>query len=785
MKMPKLVPFTLLALLLAFQGSRANAQTFTYVNGEDNTTAIDLTPPVSTFTIDSGTATQSGAISGGGSLHKAGNGTLIFSGASPFSAALTLDAGTLQIGTGGALQNVLVINVLSGTTLQFSGGTIDSVAGISNYGTVNFTRPSQIIGGIGGPGSVNLGSGQLLIVEAADFEGVVSGVGGSLVLNPSTTAELKAANTYTGGTTLQGGVLFVDNAQALGTGGLTQTGGTLETDNINHSITIESNFVQTDGVLQLNINGAPDTDNYDRVNIMGTAILNGNLVINYTPGAITLNKPETFTVITTTGGITSVNSAGYEPPTLDAGALHISITGAVDGNNFDVTLLASQTAFTSLSGTNFTPNQQSVAAYLDRFDGKVSSGPIISLLQALDDISVNPAALGPYLNQLTTLNFGQFTSNTAFNNTSFATQQLDTYLAGHRGANGTFVSSAGGLDSSGLMVNDPNIDSGLQMVHSRLLAWNPAPHTGLLSDIPNPLLGGIDMNNSKTMLSSETVNSWNAFIAGNVVLAHGSSDPTAGLAHTDATTGAVQVGADYRITPNFLIGGMFGYGHTHATLDSLGSNATVDTYSPAVYASYSSGGWYANALSSYGFANYDQNRNVAIGAFTGTAHSSPGGDQIVGNLDGGYDFHCSHWTVGPTAGMQYVHLNVDGFSEIGLPGADLSVNQNESDSLRSRLGGRVSYAVQDGEMTFTPHLSASWQHEFLDQSRGITSQFDGVGAGSFVVNTPNPSRDSALVDVGLDAEIDKTLTVFADYTVQAGQSNYFGQSVQAGVKIGF
>ncbi len=38
---------------------------------------------------------------------------------------------------------------------------------------------------------------------------------------------------------------------------------------------------------------------------------------------------------------------------------------------------------------------------------------------------------------------------------------------------------------------------------------------------------------------------------------------------------------------------------------------------------------------------------------------------------------------------------------------------------------------------------------------------------------------------GLDAQINETVTVFADYTVQAGQDNYFGQSVQAGVKIGF
>ena len=73
----------------------------------------------------------------------------------------------------------------------------------------------------------------------------------------------------------------------------------------------------------------------------------------------------------------------------------------------------------------------------------------------------------------------------------------------------------------------------------------------------------------------------------------------------------------------------------------------------------------------------------------------------------------------------------------------------------------------------------------MDQGRGISSQFGGIGAGSFVVTTPNPSRDSALVDVGLDAQLNNALTVFADYSVQAGQSNYFGQSVQGGVKIGF
>jgi outer membrane autotransporter protein len=88
-------------------------------------------------------------------------------------------------------------------------------------------------------------------------------------------------------------------------------------------------------------------------------------------------------------------------------------------------------------------------------------------------------------------------------------------------------------------------------------------------------------------------------------------------------------------------------------------------------------------------------------------------------------------------------------------------------------------------MNFTPHLDASWQHEFLDQSRGITSQFNGFGGGSFNVQTINPSRESALIDAGFNVDLNRTVTVFTDYIVQAGQENYFGQSVQAGVKIGF
>ena len=224
------------------------------------------------------------------------------------------------------------------------------------------------------------------------------------------------------------------------------------------------------------------------------------------------------------------------------------------------------------------------------------------------------------------------------------------------------------------------------------------------------------------------------------------------------------------------------YAHTDATLDDFGSSSTVDSYSPGFYASYADGGWFANFIGRYSYNSYTENRNIA---FLGqTANGGTDGNEGLIDLDGGYLFHAGPWSYGPVAGLQYTHLTVNGYTEQDSD-ANLTVNEDQSDSLRSRFGGEVRYNTCGCGVTFSPHLTATWQHEFMDQSRGLTSSFTQFSGGSFTVRTDDPSRDSALVDLGLDAKVDSSITVFGDYIVQAGQDNYFGQSLQAGVRVNF
>jgi outer membrane autotransporter protein len=338
-----------------------------------------------------------------------------------------------------------------------------------------------------------------------------------------------------------------------------------------------------------------------------------------------------------------------------------------------------------------------------------------------------------------------------------------------------------------LTINDPTIDPRLSQIYSHLLAWNPAPTGGLMSDVVNPLSVSDPKDMGKEMRapsSSPDPDRWNVFVQGNVIL--GQDISSANLNHENSTTSAFMVGADYEFSKNFLMGAFFNYGHSDATLDANGSSATVDTYSPGIYASYAKDGWYGNGVASYGHNAYTEQRNINIGGtFIESPYGAPEGDQEMVDTDGGYDFHNNEWTYGPTVGFQYVHLNVNSFTESGGCSSNLAVDSQAADSFRSRLGGHVSYTAKSCGLLLTPFLDASWQHEFLDDQREINSSFSDIGLGQFTVYTPSPGREAALLATGVNIDIDGMTTVFVNYQAQVAPNYYFGQSILAGVKVAF
>lgn len=147
------------------------------------------------------TLTVANALSGSGTLQKAGAGTLILSGdsSSTFSGAVAINAGTLQLGASNRLATTSAVSIASGATFAL-GGFSQTIGAISGLGLLDLASASTLTIGTGNVAStfggtlsgngnlVKTGSGALTFNQAIDFaSGTLTLSGGSLVLGANLT----------------------------------------------------------------------------------------------------------------------------------------------------------------------------------------------------------------------------------------------------------------------------------------------------------------------------------------------------------------------------------------------------------------------------------------------------------------------------------------------------------------------------------------------------------------------------------------------------------------------
>ena len=167
-------------------------------NGHDGSVAAngDITDDSALVYDLYGAQTYTGIISGFGNLTKLGNGTLTLQAANTLSGQTTVSSGTLILANGNALQN---------STVAPSGGSV----------TFSSSDSTFTFGGLTGSGNISLSNTATLVPFVLDvgnnngsttYSGVLSGTG-SLTKVGTGTLALGGNNTYSGSTTVSGGML--------------------------------------------------------------------------------------------------------------------------------------------------------------------------------------------------------------------------------------------------------------------------------------------------------------------------------------------------------------------------------------------------------------------------------------------------------------------------------------------------------------------------------------------------------------------------------------------------
>lgn len=337
--------------VLCNNGSGTTTLTLQNTQGTGSKTMAVVFSGASPVVDSVGAVTISSVLTSANGFTKTGTGSFTLSGATNSIGAITLNAGRLQLGNVGALGGTGAVAVASGGELRFqSGGTFTTTraltvvgAGVAGTGviTAGGSTAINLNGGIalsgdstmkcdGGcafntiVGSDIAGTNTSLTVNldgstASTFNGNLSLGSGNFTKGSTSTLNLNGTISYTGATSVTGGVLAIGGTAGsiLTTSGITALGGTLTLNNT------AGNADRVTNTQALNLNFG------------GGLSLTGNATADTaeTVGAINLTAVGTLSVTSATDRITTLTVETINRTTAKATAL-------VRGTNLDQSLAA-------------------------------------------------------------------------------------------------------------------------------------------------------------------------------------------------------------------------------------------------------------------------------------------------------------------------------------------------------------------------------------------------------------------------------------------------------------
>ncbi|MEE9412386.1 MAG: autotransporter outer membrane beta-barrel domain-containing protein [Methylococcales bacterium] len=267
---------------------------------------------------------------------------------------------------------------------------------------------------------------------------------------------------------------------------------------------------------------------------------------------------------------------------------------------------------------------------------------------------------------------------------------------------------------------------------------------------------------------------------------------------TDFYSAGVVFGVDYRFSDHFVAGLAGGYSHLDSdfqtSIDVAGGGIDADTYHVSVFSAYDLQDFYVDGNFTYGWNDYDLERRVVVlsqnpnstGGANRVAESSPDGEQYSTGFGFGYNYHHQAITIRPYARLDYSHGNIDSYSENGAFGLNLSVNEQNFESLRTVAGTQLSFVSSHSFGVIIPQINFGWHHEFLNKSRAINARYSAdFNNNTLAALTDKPDEDYFTLGFGVSSVLQGGIQLFFNYQSLLGYSNIDSHTFEAGMRIEF
>nr|WP_075723346.1 MULTISPECIES: autotransporter domain-containing protein [Pseudomonas] len=242
-------------------------------------------------------------------------------------------------------------------------------------------------------------------------------------------------------------------------------------------------------------------------------------------------------------------------------------------------------------------------------------------------------------------------------------------------------------------------------------------------------------------------------------------DETRHAAELKRNIGGFFIGADLPFNDNVVAGVAAGYSRSKFDIDDRNSDADSDNYTIAAYSGANFGAWRARLGAAYTWSDISADRDVIFTGFRENVNADYDAktEQVFGEV--GREFKHENLALEPFAGLAWVNLDTEGFSEKGGDAA-LNVDDSRDNVTFSTLGLRAS---GDLPMFNGRQLRAKgmlgWRHAFGDLDPSDNVQFIS-GSSPFQVDGLPVADDTAVLEAGLELAISSSVKLGLAYTGQ-------------------
>lgn len=486
----------------------------------------------------------------------------------------------------------------------------------------------------------------------------------------------------------------------------------------------------------------------DRLNVTGRLTLGGTLAVNST-AAYQPRFGTVWTIGSATGGITGSfnNFASNLQGVLRPEAL-------ISGN--DLQLRINALPFDAFLAGRATKEQLAIGTALNQVRSVAGTGSAADLFAGIDVLDA--PSLAAAFERMKPTNALAVNQNVRLENGVQATAIFDRLARTRSAERGKMAVSVTGANN---MFAGTRATSNTEVVGNMMLA--AAEESGSTMAIPEE---------------------WSIFAS--ATYAYGKADIQSNSS-SDPTAWTFTVGADRKISDNFILGVAGSYQSGNADLSLVGNSIDSKGWSANAYAAFDlSDRMKLDTWFRYGKGSLDTVRVQTLGTSTFTSvgdtdtKTTAWGATLSNRLNDG------PVTFTPVLSAVSYNTDIDGYTE-AAGSAALRIDAREVDSLQFKAGMEVAGDWSSGSVKFRPYgrVSAVW--ETNNEPDVVTARFVAGGAGAvpFNITGADPSSNFAELAAGFSVEGSETLTFSVEATKTIGRSELETGSVSLTGRLRF